>query len=254
MDECSESIRAIYTAASRAASSAPCGIFLILNDCAGLKISLRANPACDLRDGMNSSEQGVVGIVYFKIKLWIALALLGITFFLLFLKWPELRAPLAYSAALVSALTVVLSAYYLVTNSAITIARDKVHRSFEFTKQLNDVNLTRIRTFLDNELDHHVLAPSEFYKKVAANPEIASSLKCLLGVFEDASIAVQYDYVDEKTLYASLCFLVPWSAENFRPYISEQRRISGDGILYAELDKLADAWKKKLSLRTGKPL
>ena len=182
------------------------------------------------------------------------MAAVGAVFFAVFWYFPELRAPLTYTVALVSALTVVFSAYYVATNSTIVIARDKIHRSFEFTKQLNDVNFVRFRTFLENELDHQRMSPSEFYRKVVDNAEIHSSLKCVLGTFEDASIAVQFDYVDEAALYASLSFLVPWCARSFQPYISEQRKIANDHTIYAELDKLADAWKKKQSLRTGKTL
>ncbi len=203
---------------------------------------------------MKTLESGVLGTVKLKITVVLLLAVLGGIIFWLFLTYPYVREPLTYAVGLVSALTVVFSAYHVASNSALTIARDKIHRTFEFTKQLNDVNFVRMKTFLESELDHQKMTPAEFYTKVAETPEISSAVKLVLGIFEDASIAVQHDYVDEPSLYASLSFLVPWCARNFHPYITEQRKIANDGSLYAELDKLADAWKKKTSLRTNQPL
>ena len=203
---------------------------------------------------MAKLEQGTIGTVKFKISLAVVLALIGVALFFAFLFYPWTKEPVTYAAVLISALAVIFSAYYVATNSSITIARDKIHRSFEFTKQLNDVNYARIKTFLEKELDPQKMSADEFYAKIAANDEIASGVKFLLGIFEDASIAVQHDYVDEAALYASLSFLVPWSARTFQPYIAQQRKIAGDGAIYAELDKLAHAWKNKTSLRTNQPL
>ena len=186
----------------------------------------------------------------------VILILAGLAFCTLFCFFPCIQSALTYSMAVIAALAVVFSGYYLAETAQITIQRDKVHRSFEFTRQLNQVDMASIRVFLDNELDHKVLSPNEFYEKIVAdeNEKLFTAVKVLLGIFEDASIAVQSDYVDERVLYRSLSFLVPWAAEKFHPYIEATRDKLGSKTLYSELDKLSTAWKGKVSLNTGQKI
>ncbi len=72
-----------------------------------------------------------------------------------------------------------------------------------------------------------------------------------MGFLEDASIAVQEDYVDEIVLYKSLANIVSRNWSDLRGYIEQYRQKSGDQTLWIEFEKLHNSWK--LGQKLGGP-
>lgn len=134
------------------------------------------------------------------------------------------------------------------------IHRDKLHQAFYFTEKLNSIDRASIRVFIEKEIYGGKIAPADFHEKIISDNQLQSAVKSLLGLFEDISIAIQHDYVDEEACYQSLAFLILFTYQTFLPFIQEERRLFEMPPLFCELEKLAGAWKLKTSLGTGKQL
>lgn len=200
-------------------------------------------------------EQHTPGTLFnLKIKGTVVTVLFGIgaALCVLFIKYSTIRTELTFVAAIIGGLSIVYSGYYVGLTLRENIRRDKLHRSFEFTQKLNSIDRARIRGFINEQMSHkeHIV-PAKFHDAVVSDPELHTAVKALLGLFEDASLAVQHQYVDELVLYKSLAFVVPWASQTFAPFIAEERRDCERQSLFCELDKLADAWKMGKSLLTN---
>ena len=140
------------------------------------------------------------------------------------------------------------------------IERAAKDRAFDVLHQLNNIDMAKIRVVIDPHVrDKEKLSQTsaeEFHGKVLADSELANGVRVLLGLFEDTSIAIQEGHADEKVLYKSLKFLVPWTYSGLKLYIDQERHVTGPHAekLFCELEDLSNAWEKNRSLRTGKTL
>jgi len=167
---------------------------------------------------------------------------------------PDYRNELRFLTALLGGAAMVYAGYYAGATLRINLARDKQHRGSEILQSLNNIDMASIRVFIEKEIDTKEISQQDLYDKILNNREVLSRITVILGFFEYVSIAIQEDYADEVFLYKSLGFLVPWTFYSLNSYIKEERTRLDESALYIELEKLADAWKKKTSLITGKSL
>lgn len=166
------------------------------------------------------------------------------------LKYPEFENSLNYITTVVIAFSGVFSAVYIGKGLSNRIYFDKVKNSFEFNNYFNSHEYNELKELCSKEYDAKHHAPKELISKVESDPELLPKLKSILNKFEDLSLAIQNDYVDEKMLYWSLDLIVQFYIENFQSYIKEMQ--SYDKEAYIELMKLYDAWSKRIYLSTGK--
>lgn len=201
---------------------------------------------------MKKKETGVFAQVSFKLSVALILGCIGLVLGIVYWTLPNIRTELTFIAAILGGLAVLHTTYYMAEALKVNTYRDKLAWSFNITKELNQKGVIDIRMFLEKKIANQNIPPADFYNKIISDTEIHASTKMLLGLFEDASIAVQNGLADEESLYKSLAFLVPWAAQNFHPYIQQVRKNNNDNSIYRELDKLADAWKNNSSLVTKK--
>lgn len=203
---------------------------------------------------MRNREPG--SLINLRINIGIAtiLLILGGGLCWLYVENTAMRAELTFISAVIGGLAVVYSGYYMGLTLRENIRRDKLNRSFVFTEKLNSIDRASIRVFIEKELHSGEIAPADFHNKVISDHKLHPAVKSLLGLFEDISVAVQYDYVDEEAIYQSLAFLIPFTYQTFLPFIQEERRRFERPSLFCELEKLAGAWKLGKSLVTGKEL
>ena len=199
-------------------------------------------------------QEGVGIVAEFRVRVTIAICLAVIVGALccLFVTLPNYRDELRFLTATLGGGAVLYAGYYAGAACKVNIARDRQRSSFEILQCLNDVDMVRIRNFIEQELNGKDLTAQQVYDRIVSDAELLSRVQLLLGLFEDTSIAVQQRYVDELMLYSSLVFLVPWVFYNLQAYIKEERGRHGNCI-YSELEKLAEAWKGFKSLATGEP-
>jgi uncharacterized membrane protein len=230
---------------------------------------------------MSEKTVGVLSQISFKFKVTVAICLVlaVILLFTLFIILPDYRNELRFLTALLGGAAMVYAGYYagarnelrfltaLLGGAAmvyagyyagarlrINLARDKQHRGSEIIQSLNNIDMASIRVFIEKEINTKEISQQDLYDKILNDPEVLSMITVILGFFEYVSIAIQEDYADEVFLYKSLGFLVPWTFYSLNSYIIEERTRLDESALYIELEKLADAWKKKTSLLTGKSL
>lgn len=202
---------------------------------------------------MSEETVGVLSQISFKVTVAICLVLAVIVLFILFIILPDYRNELSFLTALLGGAAVVYAGYYAGATLKINLARDKQHRSFEILQSLNNIDMASIRVFIEKEITEEI-SQKDLYDKILDTREFLSMITVILGFFEEVSIAIQEDYADEVFLYRSLGFIVPWTFYSLNSYIKEERTRLNENSLYIELEKLADAWKKKTSLITGKSL
>ena len=78
------------------------------------------------------------------------------------------------------------------------------------------------------------------------------SVTTVLGQFEDMSILIQKDLLDEELLYMSLYFMIPFYYDFLKPHIEAVRtKYKAPGI-FVELEKLANSWRSKKYLSSGR--
>ena len=143
------------------------------------------------------------------------------------------------------------TAYYASETLKTQIDRDKVAKAFEFTGHLDDIDIVRIRVFVEHNIDHKHLTQDQVYDLIIKDREVLTAIIKLLGLLEDVSIAAQYGYIDETVAHESLVYIVNWAYNKLGVYISERRRITEDKTLYMTLEKLANSWKNKKSIHGG---
>jgi hypothetical protein len=205
---------------------------------------------------MSEKTVGVLSQISFKFKVTVAICLVlaVILLFTLFIILPDYRNELRFLTALLGGAAMVYAGYYAGARLRINLARDKQHRGSEIIQSLNNIDMASIRVFIEKEINTKEISQQDLYDKILNDPEVLSMITVILGFFEYVSIAIQEDYADEVFLYKSLGFLVPWTFYSLNSYIIEERTRLDESALYIELEKLADAWKKKTSLLTGKSL
>ena len=199
---------------------------------------------------------GVLREISFNVNITIFLLILIIvvTLSILFCSFPNWREELSFIAAAIGGGAVVYGGYYTSLSFKMRLIEEKKHRSFEAVKDFFGYDFTKVRTFLDVEIETKNLSQLELYNKIANDKEISAMTKALLNHLEILSESIQEKYVNEYIIYWNFCSLVPFLYDGFLPYIKELRKIKDDRTLYIELDKLANAWKSGKYLSTGEKL
>jgi hypothetical protein len=161
---------------------------------------------------------------------------------LIYLVAPSRDEQLKFVASVVAGGAGLYAAYYLGAALHLQIKMEQQHRSFEILERTNEVDVVRVRRFIEEEIAHKKLSSEETYKKIVDNDEIRSGVRSLLGMIEDISIAIQSGYVNEKIMYYSLGLMVPYSLEKLQPYIQKEREFLGNQSLFHEAEKLGRQW------------
>ena len=192
---------------------------------------------------------GLLTSVTLRITVSLFLIILGIAFTALFWFYPDIRDELKFTAAIVGGLSGLYSAYYVGFSIRLNHRHNSVLRALEIAAKLDTVEKIRINTFLENEYKN--VTPEQLSSKIREDLELVSAIRKLLNIFEDASIAVQKEVVDEETLLKSLATLVIMFRDKFKLFIESEREEYEDDRQYRELEALANAWIQEKSLVTG---
>ena len=197
-----------------------------------------------------------VQAIEFKLKITWASVLVIITLALVIPFWfyPTLRPNLIYTSATIGGVATLYSAIYIGLNLRIGLRRDKMHRAIEISKEINNIELSKLRTFIIEESKHSKVAPDDLFEKIQNNKEINEALSIVLYNLEHISIAIQKGYADEEVVYMSLVYVVSYFYENFIKYIEGIRKKYEKNSIYIEFEKLANAWRKKEYIYSKKPI
>jgi len=214
-----------------------------------------------------------IGTLIVKIQVAILICVLAAVLILLYLILPRFRTELSFVTAVIGASAVVCSAYYAALavrmavkqlETTITIASKEMAGAAELTKKqkscdllrdLHTEHMVKLRRFIERELDVEHKGNEELYNDIRAdeNMDLLIALGTCFGFWEDISIGIQNEAMDEKILYDSLSFILPNHFQKLRFFINGERSFYKDGTIYIEMQKLALAWSQQKSLLTGKP-
>ncbi len=203
---------------------------------------------------MENRSPGDFGNIRIRVTVGAVLVALSIAFIALYNWLPARRDVITFAAAVIGGSATVYSAYFASAALRLSAHLTRDGNTFDLLKELNAMNLTRIRMKIKKKLPAKELAKDQMGELITSDQELLEDVNMFLSLFEDTSIAVQYDHVNEQILYASLSFLVPNAYKTLRPYIEYRRDMDGDQTIFREVQKLAQAWMEKKSLRSGEPL
>lgn len=205
-------------------------------------------------DVMNVRPPGDFGSVRVRFTFGIVLALLSIAFIVLYDMLPERRELITFAAAVVGGAGTVYAAYFTSASLRLSVLLTRDGNTFDLLKELNTVNVVRIRAKIRQKLPNTDLTTTVMGETISKDQELLEDVLTLLGYFEDTSIAVKFDHVNERILYSSLSFLVPDAYKSLRPFIYFRREKDKDETIFKEFEELAQAWIAGRSLRTGSNL
>ncbi len=187
-----------------------------------------------------------------SVPLWIVLSLASGLILAIYYLWPGGREHLKFSTAVIAGATAIYSAYYVGAALRLKLQRDRKDKSFEILTLLNRPEFVQVRRFIEQQLKNHdQISKSDLYKKIVEDADLLNAVTVTLGIYEDASIAIQCDYVDEDVLEQSLGFTLPWTFKCLRPYIEEDREVCKAQELYSEVEKLVVSWTNGKRLIDG---
>ena len=168
---------------------------------------------------------------------------------------PSQRDHVKFVTALLAGAAAIYSAYYVGAGLRLQVNRQQQQASFELLSLLNRPEFARVRNFVETEVEaHEELSATELYDKILKNNELDNAVTIVLGILEDASIAIQNDFVDENILYSSLDDIVKRTFHALRGYIEQLRKHRAEPLYFVELAKLCSSWDSAKRLSDGKPL
>jgi hypothetical protein len=193
--------------------------------------------------------------INFNVNITIAVVLFVFSSLIIFLHWnyPQVRDELVFAVGVVGGASAIYLGFYTSKSLSVNVERQKQQNAFELLRDLYRVDTAAIIILIRKNFGAHVSA-IDHCQKIENDKELHKSVLTLLGVFEDTSLAIQSDMACEKILYLSLGFLVPWIYENMKPFIEYRRDKDKDKTIYLEIEKLAESWKQKKSIKDGSML
>jgi hypothetical protein len=197
---------------------------------------------------------GVVAVFRVPVKItWaVVLGLASAVVLLVFFKVPERREELKFVISVLAGAAVLYTAYYAGTTLRRSSRMARITAALAILKELNSIDMAKIRTLIDRDLKDMNLSPQQVYERIMNDEALLTALTAYLGILEDAAIAIDTEYADEEILHRSMSFLVPWTFEGLRHYIDEERSRSKETMLYCELEGLSVAWRSGRFLRSGR--
>jgi len=203
-----------------------------------------------------NDEPGTLAVFKLPVKITWALVLAVAVVVVIYLYYAASarRDDLKFAISVIGGAAALYGAYYGGASLRRTARVSSATAALAITKELNSIDMAKIRTLIDRELKNTKLSPHEIYERIMGDDALLSALTTYLGVLEDASIAIQFDAAHEEILHRSFSFLVPWTMDGLRHYIEEERRRNGDQTLYCELERLSVAWHQGLYLSNGRTI
>lgn len=134
---------------------------------------------------------------------------------------------------IVAGAAAIYSAYYVGAALRLNLDRERQKASFDILSLLNRPEFVTVRKFIDTQVEgHQTISAQDLYQKVRSESELDQAVTMVLGILEDASIAVQTEYVDENALHASLLDIVHRYFHSLRGYIEQFREAKGATPLF----------------------
>ncbi|MFH1371764.1 MAG: DUF4760 domain-containing protein [Planctomycetota bacterium] len=199
------------------------------------------------------TKAGVIGEYTLRVRVTVAILLLlfGVGLIVAFVLAKNYRSELTYASTVLGGVAALYMAYYIGKSLRQNTILTQQQRSFDMIGFLHSTEMNQVRAFIDSEIKHAKVLPSDIDGKITQKPETEYAVRGILNYFEDISIAIQKGYADEDIMYTDLSFVVPYIFESFKPHVVALRTRLDCQLVYCEAEKLVNAWKAGRYLSTG---
>jgi hypothetical protein len=187
-----------------------------------------------------------------SVPLWLGLLVAALALIVLFLVIPNRREEITFIATVIGGGSAIYSAYYVGAALRLRLQRDRQQASFDILALLNRPEFVEVRGLVDDLVDgHEKCSAVDLYQKIQGDKKLDNSVTTVLGILEDASVAIQQEYADEAILALSIIDIVRRSHTGLHGYIDQLRKVRNVPTYFVELEKLAKAWGEKKKLSDG---
>lgn len=196
----------------------------------------------------------------FEINFWIAFwlpILFTIIAFLIsiaYFYFSGSRNEIIFFISLLWGLGTIYAWYYAGETLKKTFEYNRLAKTFEFIQKFDQPHLLAGIMYIDKNFDVRCVTQKDIMTHMESNEELFASLKGILNLCEDISIAIQKWYIDEEVAYLSLAWLYHKYVTVFQPFIDEYRKKNWFNWIYIESQRLANSWKEGKYLSTTKSL
>lgn len=183
--------------------------------------------------------------VKFRITLAFILILFSLAFTSIYHFLPSYRDTLIFLTAIIGGSAALYTAFYTAQSLIIGLQRDKIKSAFELTRQLDSIELIKVRTLVIDELSNRDIEEGRVWEIITSDKDKHDAVRSVLNHLEDISIAIQRGLVDEEVIYLALGYLAPHIYKTLKPYIEDQRDKRRFSKLASELELLVKSWENK---------
>jgi hypothetical protein len=166
---------------------------------------------------------------------------------------PGNRQDLIFFVAVVASSAALYAAYFAGAALHATLEHQRQRLSIELDRDLHELDLTRLRSFLD-EVELNESGQQQAYERILANDDLHAITRTMLNRFENIAVAIQVGAADELTLYFMIKSMVKFYYGHLHGYILHLRKAGDQPTAYVEVQKLARAWEGNESVITGRRL
>lgn len=198
--------------------------------------------------------EGVIARFTLNIGIFFCLSLLAIILSVCFIIFSNIRTELTFITIVIGGIAAIYTAFYTAQSLRIRSKQEIIKNSFEMIALLSTREIVKLRHDLSSKFNHDKVNNENFYKTIVSDTSIHTALKTLLNLFDNLSIAIQREYVDEKIIHKAFSFVIPNTCKTFMPYINRLREKFRDDRILCEVEKLANAWQENKFLKTGETI
>jgi hypothetical protein len=189
------------------------------------------------------------------VPLWLIAILVFIVTIASYFYFPNNRDDVKFIATLIGCTAAIYSAYYGGIALRRQNEREKQKSSFEILSLLNRPEFVEVRKFIETEVkEPEKISDTDLYKKIKNDSKLENAVTIVLGILEDASIAIQEEYTCENCLYKSIYKIALINFKGLKGFIDQVRIQDHDPKFYIELERLCNSWESGKRLSDGKPV
>jgi len=180
--------------------------------------------AQERNSGNNDSRINRIGYLLINIRIRIAIIIYvaALALILFYLFFPGCRSEFSFITAVIGGASLLYSAYYVGVTAETAVKQldittrtaaeqinymtvlAKKQKALDLMRDVQAAEMVTLRRLIEREVDTQKLGAKELYEKIRNDRDLLVAVGTCFGFWEDISIAIQHDTVDEKILYDSL--------------------------------------------------
>ncbi|MBE0662112.1 MAG: DUF4760 domain-containing protein [Bacteroidales bacterium] len=189
-----------------------------------------------------------------KLKFLYLLVLLFAVFIVLFITLPNNKDLVIFSITVLGGLAAIYSAFFVALSIKQKVNHDRISGCFKFMERHSNIDLQKLKSYLLKNFNVNDVKPSEIFERIVVDEDLHTAVRTTLNLYEEISVAIQFEFVDEKAMYKLVNEVTIIYYNNFKKYITEFRERNNNPTIWIEFTKLATSWEQGIYLATKRKI